>query len=87
MEPRFGLHRIMKRAHIGHFTVHGLRRSFASILASRHVSYIVIEHCLGHKAKDVTMGYARVSLKAHREAIDIVGNHIMACRGISHTIA
>ena len=76
VEVKSGLKRVLERAEIEDLRHHDLRRTFATILTNKQAPYIVIKHALGHRAKDVTMGYAKVDLTTHRDAIDKVGSHI-----------
>jgi len=83
VEVKSGLKRVLERANIQNICHHDLRRTFATILTNEQAQYLVIKHALGHRAKDVTMGYARVDLTTHREAINTVGNHIRSCASSS----
>ena len=79
VEVKSGLKRVLERANIHDICHHDLRRTFATILTNKQASYLVIKHALGHRTKDVTMGYARVDLTSHRDAINLVGDHIRSC--------
>ena len=56
---------------VDHFTVHDLRRTFRSLLASQTVPGHVAERCLNHKLKGVEGIYDRYDyLDERREALD-----------------
>lgn len=62
---------------VDHFTVHDLRRSFRSLLASISVPGHVAERCLNHKLKGVEGVYDRYDyLEERKRALSILGNEI-----------
>ena len=63
---------------IDHFTVHDLRRTFRSLLASLSVPGHVAERCLNHKLKGVEGIYDRYdSLEERKEGLLLVSNLII----------
>ncbi|MCW8922394.1 MAG: tyrosine-type recombinase/integrase [Gammaproteobacteria bacterium] len=62
---------------IDHFTVHDLRRTCRSLLASEGVSGHVAERCLNHKLKGVEGIYDRHDyLDERREALQLISNKL-----------
>jgi len=62
---------------VDHFTVHDLRRTFRSLLASLSVPGHVAERCLNHKLKGVEGIYDRYDYMAERSHALIQLSHLL----------
>jgi integrase len=70
VEPKKGYHTILKKAEITNLTLHDLRRTLGSLLASIGTSSHIISKTLGHKSSKATDIYARMNLDPVREAVE-----------------
>ena len=73
---------VRKRAAIPDVRVHDLRHSFASYLASKGASLIVIGEMLGHTQPITTARYAHVLDATRRQAAEVVGSIIQAAENV-----
>jgi integrase len=63
--------RLRKAAGLPHLRLHDLRHSFASLLANKGESLLVIQQLLGHSDHKVTERYAHLNQKTLQEASDV----------------
>lgn len=70
VEPKKGWQSILKKADIQNLTIHDLRRTLGSLLASIGTSSHIISKALGHKSSKATDIYARMNLDPVREAVE-----------------
>jgi integrase len=70
VEPFKAWQRIRERAGCPDVTIHDLRRSLGSWLASEGHSLLLIGRALGHKSSSATQIYARLALQPLREALE-----------------
>ncbi|WP_349304471.1 hypothetical protein [Pseudoalteromonas rubra] len=62
---------------VPHFTVHDLRRTCRSLLASNGVAGHIAERCLNHKLKGVEGVYDRYDyLDGRREALEVMAEYL-----------
>jgi integrase len=69
-DPAKAWQRIRERAGCLDVTIHDLRRSLGSWLASEGYSLLLIGRALGHKSSTSTQIYARLALQPLREALE-----------------
>ncbi|NJO81797.1 MAG: tyrosine-type recombinase/integrase [Blastochloris sp.] len=63
------------RAKLTDVRLHDLRHTFATLLGELGVAEGVIGALLGHVPSNITQHYARATLSAMREAVELLANH------------
>lgn len=80
IEPKAAWRRILQRAGLEGLRIHDLRHTAASWLANQGTPLIVIGAALGHTQASTTNRYAHLAVDPVRQAMDRVGNAILATR-------
>ena len=62
----------LRDSDITHFRFHDLRHTFASRLAQRGVSILIIKELMGHSSITVTMRYAHLAPNDARDAVKVL---------------
>ena len=76
-EPKKVVYRVKDRTGI-EFSVHDLRRTFASIVESLDISFLALKHLLNHKtSSDVTSGYVIFDVERLRDPVQKVADYIL----------
>ncbi len=80
---RYSLGRIQKASGVT-FTVHDLRRTFATVAESLDLSSYAVKALLNHSLpkEDVTAGYLRLTPERLRDAMEKVERRILTLAGI-----
>lgn len=65
-----------QRAGLGHFRMHDLRHTFASLLINGGASLFVVQKSLGHASPQTTMRYAHLAETTQRQAIQAAAAQI-----------
>jgi integrase len=82
VEPKKQMMKVTKDSGV-HFTLHDLRRTFASIAESLDISAYALKRLLNHKMKnDVTAGYIVTDVERLRRPMQMVTNFILQTAGI-----
>lgn len=78
IEPRKQMMKVIELSGV-QFTLHDLRRTFASIvnMLGDSISYYTVKRLLNHKASDVTAGYVQHDIEKLRSAMQAVTDFIL----------
>lgn len=87
VEPRRWLHQVTRDSGVA-FTIHDLRRTFATVAESLDISPYTLKRLLNHKSgADVTAGYLIIDTERLRDPMQRITDYILRAAGAKPTAA
>jgi integrase len=80
-EPRPQMAKVTKASGVA-FTLHDLRRTFATVAESLDIPAYALKRLLNHRSQDVTFGYVVVDVERLRKPMQVITDHMLKWAGI-----
>jgi len=84
-DPRLAIEAVRKASGV-QFTIHDLRRSFASYCEALDFGYVTIKRLMNHRTSDVTSGYVQLSTEGLRVKMQQVTDFVLSHAGVKDNV-